>query len=79
MPRYSLEKLRVCQFIAIHAAIARNGSTLPLILDDLAEAVQHAIVGVGTGGLGLQLTAGFVNTARVLICVRRGFIRTLGF
>lgn len=34
---------------------------LPLLLDDLAEAVKHAIVGVGAGGIGLELAVGVSN------------------
>jgi hypothetical protein len=54
MPRYNLEKL---QRVNRPALLRGACSGIPLMLDDLSEAVYHAIVCLVSGGLaGLQLS-----------------------
>ena len=55
MPRYSLEKLAG---VSPCISCAQDSHGVPLILDDLPEAVYHAIVALVTNSFaGLELSA----------------------
>jgi len=58
MPRYNLENLARHQYRSSVCMGAGGKGEIPLMADDLPEAVQHASVCVGSGGPGgLQLSA----------------------